>query len=80
MDYDQIQIFRSHTNRRVCQAWWDARKAPTDYGMIWKVHFHADYVPSTDWTAYSFDEVLAEVCKEHARWKQIVDARFPNMG
>lgn len=64
-----FQVYRSYEIRRDNQAWWDAKK--TNAG--WNVRFHADYVPSTDWTCAEH-ELFAKIEIELNAWKLTVEA------
>ena len=69
---DRIQLDRSYTNRRQNHAWWDARQKADG---TWNVHFHADFVPSTDWVASSVADVFAGIEAEHNGWIEKIDQR-----
>ncbi len=69
-DNDIIHMYATCWTHRPNKAWWVAKKQADD---SWRVHFHADYVPSTDWTAPNESEVIARILTEMQKWK----ARVP---
>lgn len=68
-----MQFYRTFECRRQNQAWWTAKKQ--DDGS-WRVHFHADFVPSTDWTAVDDADLLAKVAVEMTKWQAAVQERL----
>ncbi len=55
---------------RTKRAWWDCKQQ--DDGS-WTIHFHADFVPSEDWTCNDV-ELMLELAESMARWLAALDA------
>ena len=70
---DQIQVYRCVERRRPNQAWWNAKLQEDG----WHVHFHADFVPSTDWQAVDTAELFARLEAEHDAWVAVIDQKQP---
>jgi hypothetical protein len=73
---DVMQFHRTFYLRRNNQAWWTAKRE--DNGT-WKVHFHADFVSSTDWVAEDDADLMAKVAADMARWIEAVQARYEQL-
>jgi hypothetical protein len=72
---ETFQVTRSYYLRRMNYAWWNAKKHDNGNGM-WHVHFHADYVPSRDWTAQNEYEVLVGISLDMMRWMIFLQKHF----
>jgi len=71
---DIFQVSSSHTfKHRRARAYWDAKQQEND---SWKVHFHADYVPRTDWIATDMTDLVNKIKAEHDAWFAAVEKRI----
>lgn len=72
---DTLQVSRVYYPNKgptICRAEWDCKKV-SDH--IWRVHFHADYVPSDDF--YWHDCVLMTLLDYSTKvWMYTLDSRF----
>jgi hypothetical protein len=67
--YHQCRLGQIHSAR----AEWDA--ILHDDGL-WRVHFHADYVPSADWIAQSLTEVMAKITADMVAYEESMKAKW----
>ncbi len=67
-----LMLERTYHRVRDNFAWW---KAVQNVNGDWQVHFHADYVPSTDWTCVD-SELFSKIGAELTAWKLAVDQHW----
>ena len=70
---NKLQMYRSHQTHRTNSAWWDAKQQVSGE---WKVHFHADRVPSTDWIAFTEAEMFEKIQEELASWITVLERNY----
>lgn len=58
-------------------AWWDAKK---NEDGTWRVHFHADRVPSDDWVVGNDAQLFEQIEKTHELWIASVKAFWKSRG
>jgi hypothetical protein len=70
---DIIEFYRTYHLKRQNEARWTAKKQADD---TWRVHFRADFVPSTNWTAPNYMTVIVMMAVEMDNWMAAVRNRF----
>jgi hypothetical protein len=70
---DRLTINRIYTNVRTNMANWECRKYENQ--TVWKVHFHADYLPSEDFECTD-DNLLITINSKIDLWKNVIDLKW----
>ena len=69
------QVYRSpKSNGKLNNATWEAHHQQDTY--MWKVHFHADYVNSSDFEATSVEDMLLRINQDYKLWQEAVDKHW----
>jgi hypothetical protein len=69
---DVLQITRSHvTSFRTKYAWWNCKLVDG----VWQVHFHADNVPSEDYTVAP-ENLFTTINSQCEEWIDEMNERF----
>ena len=71
-----LQITKYYNTNRINKAWWDAKQKENGE---WSVHFHADYVDRTYWTATDHNDMMTKIHIEMNQWHHAIDLRYAEL-